>query len=267
MTEPARRRRSAPESPLPAPGPTHADPWGLSTPGEPLDAPPAPRNLSRREAAREQAAADATVAAAGIVAPATRARGDAPPSPFGALPDPGPGFGRITERVFNLPDPEREYAALELALQLGTNAADSIAAALDAAEDNARRAHRLFVCARVDAERFSLDADVIDAAMRTQAVAELQREKDSGLRTKAITEGDTAAKVAAMFPDEYRDLAERRIKSRKMVEHLEAFAGLWRSRCYSLATMLQSRRLDSYRLTVRPAERTAVATINQQDTS
>jgi hypothetical protein len=214
MTDPVRRRRTAaPKSPLDEPS-NPADPWGLY-----LDATPAPT-----PATSQQPTPAALV------------------SPFGAMPGHGPGFARITETIFDLPDPAAEYADLEAALQLGTKSLDSITDALDRAEDNARRAHRLYVCARVDAERFNLDADVIEAAMRTQAVAELQREKDSGLRTKQITDGDTTAKVAVMYPDEHRDLSERRIKSRKMVEHLEAFASLWRSRCYSLAKMLESKR-------------------------
>jgi len=174
----------------------------------------------------------------GIERSAGSIRGDAP----GGMPTHGKGYADIVERVFDLPDPEAEYDTLEKALKLGTQAFDSISSALDSAEDNARRAHRLYVNARVDAERFNIDAEVIEAAMRTNAIAELQREKDAGHRSKAITDSDTSAKVAAMFPDEFRDLAERKVKSRKMVEHLEAFAGLWRSRCYSLSKMLESKR-------------------------
>lgn len=171
---------------------------------------------------------------------AQAARGDA--TPFGALPTSGAGYDRIIERVFDMPDPDGEYDELERALVLGTRTYESVSDALDHAEDNARRAHRLYVNARVDAERFNIDADVIESAMRTQAVGELQREKDAGVRTKAITEADTTSKVAALFPDEYRDLAERKVKSRKMIEHLEVFAKLWGSRCYSLSKMLESKR-------------------------
>lgn len=204
---PVRRRRASNQSAGAGPSeplPASGDPWGLAP--EPV----------------------------AVAAPPARA--------FGAMPMAGDGFAQITERVFDMPDPDAEYAELEGALQLGTQTADSIVSALDRAEDHARRAHRLYVCARVDSERFNLDADVIESAMRTQAVSELQREKDSGVRTKQITDGDTTAKIAAMFPDEHRDLAERRVKSRKMVDHLEAFAQLWRSRCYSLSKMLESRR-------------------------
>lgn len=194
------------------------------------------RRISASEEAR---VADATVRSAGIVQSAQEARGE---TPFAALPVMDKGFERIKDTIFQLPDPDAEYADLERALVLGTQQFDSISAALDKAEDHARRAHRLYVCARVEAEKFNIDADIVEGAMRTQAVSELQREKDAGIRTKQITDADTSARLGAMFPDEWRDLQERRIESRKMVEHLERFSDLWRSRCYSLAKLLESRR-------------------------
>ncbi len=184
---------------------------------------------------------DTSVREAGIVASAQQVRGDS--HPFGELPKAGPGYERITERVFDLADPDAEYLQLEADLAFGAApGTGDLLGALDGAEDNARRAHRLYVNARVDAEAFNIDADVVEAAMRTQAIAALQHEKDSGHRSKAITDADTTAKMSAMFPDEYRDLAVRKVKSRKMIEHLETFANLWRSRCYSLSKMLESKR-------------------------
>lgn len=178
-------------------------------------------------------------ATAAIVQPASVARGDEIAS---AQPLLGEGYGRIQERIFALPDPDAEYSDLERALMLGTQQFESISAALDRAEDNARRAHRLYVCARVDAERFTLDADVVEGQLWASASADLQREKDSGARTKQITDGDVRARMATMFPDQWRDLQERRIKSRKMLEHLERFADLWKGRPFSLSSMLASKR-------------------------
>jgi hypothetical protein len=172
-----------------------------------------------------------------LVTQASDVRGDEKAAP--AL---GTGYERIRERIFTMPDPEHEYAELERALVLGTQQFDNIAHALDQAEDNARRAHRLYVCARVDAEAFSLQADIVEGGWRTKAVAELQREKELGLRTKQITDGDVSGKMAQMFEEEYRSLQQKRIESRKMLEHMERFADLWKTRCYSLATMLSVKR-------------------------
>lgn len=195
-----------------------------------------PEGAADRASARE---ADAVTRDAGLVttAPAQRT------TPFnGPLPEQAGGYARITERVFALPDPDTEYDALERALVLGTREYDSITDAVDTAEDNARRAHRLFVAAKLDYERFCADAEVIDGAMRSEATAELQAEKESGARTKQITDADVKAKCAAMFPDEFRDLAEKRTAAKLAVEHLERFADLWSSRCRSLGGMLASRR-------------------------
>jgi hypothetical protein len=152
------------------------------------------------------------------------------------------GYERIQDRIFSLPDPEAEYAELQAGLQVGNQQFDSIFSALDRAEDNARRAHRLYICARVDAERFALDADVTEGGLWAAANADLQREKDSGARTKQITDADVRARIASMFPDQWTELQQRRIKARKTVEHLERFADLAKTRCFSLANMLATKR-------------------------
>ncbi len=217
-----------------------------------VEAPPAtaadkasPRQVStapERAAALERASAvdaDSRARAAGLVVTAPNQR----TAPFaGPIPHQGAGFQRITERIFDLPNSNDEYSLLEAALSLGTQDFDSVAQALDRAEDHARRAHRLYVAARLDYERFLADAEVIEAAIRTEAASELQAEKDSGSRTKQITDADVRAKSAALFPDEWRDLAEKKVQAKLAVEHLERFADLWVSRCRSLGGLLASKR-------------------------
>lgn len=180
---------------------------------------------------------DNTMRGLGIEQPAQQVRGER--ASFSDLPEMGRSFGRIVERVFDLPDPMAEYDELEAALR---ESQPSPVAALENAEDNARRAHRLYVCARAEAERFNIEASVIEASMRSEALAALSRDKLGGAHNKTITEADINARVSTMFPDEYLDLADRKIKSRKMVEHLEAFAKLWATRCYSLSTIVSARR-------------------------
>lgn len=203
--------------------------------------PPDPTPPPTRSRAERASAADADTRArdAGLVETAPTQR----TTPFsGPMPRQAPGFERITERVFDLPDPEAEYALLEKALSLGTQEFDSIAKALDSAEDNARRAHRLYVGAKLDYERFLADAEVIEGAIWSEAVAELQREKEAGTRTKQITDADSRAKCAALFPDEWRDLAEKKVQAKLSVEHMERFADLWVSRCRSLGGLLAAKR-------------------------
>ncbi len=154
----------------------------------------------------------------------------------------GRGYDRIVERVFDLPDPDDEYRALEAALVVGDREHDSLAAALDRAEDNARRAHRLYVAAKLDRDRYEADAEVVTAALREQATDVLQQQKAAGLRSKAITDADVLAQCAAMHPDEWRDIVDRRSRARLTVEHLERLADLWVSRCRSLTALLSARR-------------------------
>lgn len=174
-----------------------------------------------------------------IVQPASAVRGDEINTSGPRLT---PGYERIQERVFDLPDPESEYAELQAGLQVGNQQFDSIYGALDRAEDNARRAHRLYICARVDAERFALDADVTEGSLWAAASADLQRDKDNGARTKQITDADVRARIATMFPEQWSELQQRRIKARKTIEHLERFADLAKTRCFSLANMLATKR-------------------------
>lgn len=181
--------------------------------------------------------ADKAVREAGIETSAQAARGE--PKSFGELPELVSGYGRIVTRVFDLPDPEAEYQELETSLREMHSGATT---ALEVAEDNARRAHRLYVNARAAAEKFNIEAGVIEASMRSDALASLTRDKQGGHHNKAITEADVAGRMAVLFPDEALDLADRKIKARKMVEHLEVFAQLWRSRCYSLSTIVSARR-------------------------
>lgn len=211
-----------------APRPSGDDGWDLAgvlaPPDGPTPAPapaptPPPVEVGSREMASEEDAA--------------RAMSDFVRSP--GL------YGAVVERIFDLPDPASEYEALEKHLTAGLGEHDSAARALDSAEDRARRAHRLYVNAKLDFERFQADAEVVTAALRQRAMEVLQRQKDAGQRSKAITDADVVAQCAAMFPDEWRDLADRRARAKLALEHLERFSDLWMSRCRSLSALVTRR--------------------------
>lgn len=159
-------------------------------------------------------------------------------------PTMGVGYERIIARTFDI-DEWAEFEAIESALRVGnpTRAEYGIlVTALDDAEDNARRAHRLYCNAVVAHELFEVDARVIEAGMRDQASAELEREKVEGSRSKAPTIADIEARMATLFTDEVRSLAERRAKAKQSVAHLERIADLWRSKCRSLQVMVEKSR-------------------------
>lgn len=160
-------------------------------------------------------------------------------------PSMGAGFERIVERVFRV-DILAEYEELERGLKLSKPAhrADysELVDALDEATDNARRAHLLVVNGKVALEGFELDTTVILADMRAQATAALQREKEAGQRNKTITDADVETWMAHKFPDEWRETSGRRSKAKRMVEHLDRLADLWKDRRASLDTMVKGAR-------------------------
>lgn len=153
------------------------------------------------------------------------------------------GYQRIVESI-HVPDPEAEYARLERALTVGEQRTDygSLNAALDRAEDNARAAHRLYLAAKLQRERYELEAEPVIGAMRDQATAKLEQEKVAGTRKKQITDADVRAYAATMFPDEWTAQQMALSQVQAMEKMLERLADLWLRRCSSLATMLSSLR-------------------------
>ena len=166
----------------------------------------------------------------------------AQPDPInGPPPSVSAPFTRIVERVFNIGDPDALFTSLTERLSLrDALTPGALQAALNIAEENARLAHQLYVNAKVESERFEIDADIVLGAMRSVATGELQREKDAGQRSKAITDADVREKAAVFYPDQWRDTNERRAKALGMLEHLKRLADLWQTRCYSLGTMLNA---------------------------
>lgn len=156
----------------------------------------------------------------------------------------GPGYERIIERTFKI-DEWQEHLDLEEALTIGnvTRAEYGLLAdALDNAEDNARRAHRLYCNAVVALEGFEADASAIEGGLWDQASAELQNEHAEGTRKKAPTKDDIKARMATLFSDEVRNLAMKRAKAKTTVDHLSRIADLWRNRCHTLRTFVEKAR-------------------------
>lgn len=168
----------------------------------------------------------------------TTAPGQSSSPELATLPELGSPFVKIRETTFALPDPEGEWRYLEGRLAL-TDALTpgNLQTALNIAEDCARRAHRLYVVARADFERFEVECEAVTEGMRSEANRELQAEKDRKERAKAITDADVRGRAAILFPDEWALVAERKVKAQGMIDHLKRFADLWTQRCFTLGTM------------------------------
>lgn len=171
---------------------------------------------------------DASLRTAGIVESTT---------PRHQLPPMTPGYAGIVQTVFDLPDPMAEYQELEAALSAGSRETDNVQQALVRVEDNARRAHRLYVNAKVDLARYLADANIVRGAMWDEAVAQLSLEKERGVRTKQVTDADVEKRVAVLYPDEWRDAQGRLAQAEQTVKHLERLADLFQQRARTLAAL------------------------------
>ena len=149
-----------------------------------------------------------------------------------------PEFGAIIERLV-VEHPLAEYERLEKALRVGEGRAEhgTVAKHLDDAEHNARRAHRLWQAAILERRRWEMDNDVVFSAMRSEATRSLQHEKEQGTRTKQITDADVEARIASLFPDEWRKQEVQRARVKSMVDSMQNLTELWASRCRSLQTI------------------------------
>lgn len=154
-----------------------------------------------------------------------------------------PGFSNIVEKVF-IRDVESEYDRLEQALMLGDKRTDygSTVRALDEAETNARKAHKLWRTAIVEEKRWDTEHKILAAAMRSEAMRRLQHEKDAGQRSKAITDADVESMMATLYPQEFRCHRERENRVHGMVASLENLADLWLRRISTLQTILSKQR-------------------------
>lgn len=180
----------------------------------------------------------------------TRSSAKAPPAAEELFDAPGRGgmgrgYERIQRHLFAVAEWD-EYEHLESRLRLDRPAHEAdyatLVDALDEAEDNARRAHRLFCCGKVALEVFESHALEREAAMRSACSEELEKLKAEGAMTKRIANADIDALMAQKHPDEVRALAEERAKSKRMVEHFERLSELWQSRARSLQVMITTMR-------------------------
>jgi hypothetical protein len=152
-----------------------------------------------------------------------------------------PAVQRIIDSVFEV-DFGQTWKQLHDALVVGDHRSDlgNVRRSLDHAEDNARKAHKLYCGMRVELERYEIDAEIVFAPMRGEATDLLQAQKVAGTRTKQITDADVEATMAELHPDEYRRVKLDRKKFRLAVDHAEELGKSWNSRCRSLQSMLHS---------------------------
>jgi len=170
-----------------------------------------------------------------------------PEVPLFATANKGPGitpdYARIIESVYAV-DAFKDYTDLETNLEVGEQRGDyhTLREHLDKAEQRARRAHRLYLGAQLERSNWERDAEVTSAAMRSEAHAELEAEKEAGERKKMITDADVTSRVAEKFPDEWRAQETMRRKLKGVESTIEHLTERWNSKCSSLRTLLETLR-------------------------
>lgn len=150
---------------------------------------------------------------------------------------------QIVETVF-VNDMAKMWQRLREGLTIGVKRSDhgTLMKALDLAEKRAHDAHRLYVTAKIERERWERQNEKVFGAMWSKATEVLQQEKTEGFRNKAITDADVRSKVATMFMDEYEAQEVRRLKIKSTVDSIEDLAEQWKSRCRTLQAMLNKMR-------------------------
>jgi hypothetical protein len=157
----------------------------------------------------------------------------------------GVGYDRIVATLFDMPDPHEAYLRVKLSLRLGVKASradyGTLVDALDEAQEMADQAYDLFVNAKVAADSYDIDAQMIESGMREQAMAALMDEYQAKKR-KSPTNDDVTAWMAAQFPDEWRDVQARRGRARRMIAKLENLSQRAHERARDLRQMVASSR-------------------------
>jgi len=150
-----------------------------------------------------------------------------------------PDVQRVVESVF-VDDIGGLYDVLEKELHLGDDHSDrgSLAARLGNAASNMRKAHRIFVTAKVEKESWESRNNVIFGAMWLEATKALQEEKDAKQRNKQITDGDVKMKAAAIFGDEWHAQETERRRVKEMVESLSNLVDAWTAHHRALEVLL-----------------------------
>ncbi len=152
-----------------------------------------------------------------------------------------PSFARVIRKIHAI-DPEVEYDSLIKHLDPDPARTEfGVAYAYaDAAESKARKALQLMAVARIEQKAFEHHKAQLEAEFRREALAQLQREKDGGERTKQITDADVKSKMMEMFGDDIGQLEDQGQRVENAVDVTTDLAKLAASRCKTAQTMLGS---------------------------
>jgi hypothetical protein len=150
-----------------------------------------------------------------------------------------PDLARIVETVW-VSDMEKVWAKLRKNLRVGARRSEHahLARCLDDARQIAFEAHQLMATAKREKSRWESENDVSHGAMWIKATMVCQAEKDTGLRSKMITDADIKAMAAALYPDEWVAQETRKKEIELTVDLITTLAKLATDRAQDLQTLL-----------------------------
>lgn len=114
-------------------------------------------------------------------------------------------LAQIVETVW-VEDMAASWKSIKAALQpIGVRRSEHgiLAKKLDEARALSYEAHRLYVTAQREYDRWELENEVVNSAMWNEATAALEQERADKARSKPITDTDVRSKIMTLHPDEY----------------------------------------------------------------
>lgn len=158
--------------------------------------------------------------------------------------DPGEHWDQVISTIYEPFDVVQEYKRLTACLEIGDERQSTgvVMKHADRAEENWRKAQRLYAKALAEQLRYKHTSELALAPLRAAANRELTAEKRSGDRPKAITDGDTRAKMIELFHDEVSSQEATDLRMTGMVDSCKHLMECWQSRCRTLQGMLAKTR-------------------------
>lgn len=166
------------------------------------------------------------------------------------VPDYGSAVSGLVERVFSLDDPDGTMDEIIEAIENNDSLTPgNLRSKLAGSANLLRKAHLLLVNTKEAYQRFEHEYATLEASMREEATRELELEKRTVvkedakgkpifMRTKMVTDPDVMGRVAEMYPDEFREMANRKLRGDKTIDHISHLVKVVERRHAALNTLV-----------------------------
>lgn len=148
-------------------------------------------------------------------------------------------FQQIVDKVW-VNDLHEQWVRIRKSLRVGERRSEHgyLQRSLDEARKLSYDAHRLYVTAKLELERWERENEVVFGAMWNDANRVLQVDKANGSRSKQITDADVRATCATLFPDEWKAQENKRHAYKLTVDNMGQLSKDANEHCEDLRVML-----------------------------